>query len=583
MKIVKDTYPLLEPFQRVGVDFLSRSRSALLADDVGTGKTAQGIHACQQVGARSVLVICTASIKDNWKKEAIKWGYDERDIHIIDNKNVKTLPETGMFVTNYDVCWRKGYAGTLFRRKFDVLICDEAHYLKNHKAKRSRAVWLRNGYADISTYRWMITATPVLNRPVELHTMLKKLCPDRLGPYLNYIAYTQRYCDGKDGKWGYEALGAENLEELAGRLDGFMLRRTRDEVMPAKTLQKIYLPFTKEIEKHLFTGEESESIRRKIGLGKVDPSAEIISNILESEDKVLVFAYHTDVILGLEAALEKYNPIVLRGATPSRYRQKLVEKFAGENNHRVFIGQIQAAGEGIDGLQHAASVGVFVETNCPPGTIKQAIGRLHRKGQKRPCLFQFLLVEGTVDEQVLNNTLFKDKNIKTILKDEKLGLDFSEQKQKEKIMVETELKRIADALETLVELRKKDVEITLTSQTFNDTPPAPEATPPVTPPATPPVRKPAAKKKGKKKAAPAVVATAKPMTKAEYEATMQSAANSISTFCGDPAKTNALFAKLQTKFQAQFPGYEQVFAAEPKDYAAVCELVGVFVAEEGVV
>ena len=71
------------------MDFLSRSRSALLADDVGTGKTAQGIHACQQIGARSVLVICTASIKHNWKKEAMKWGYDARDIHILDDKNVQ--------------------------------------------------------------------------------------------------------------------------------------------------------------------------------------------------------------------------------------------------------------------------------------------------------------------------------------------------------------------------------------------------------------------------------------------------------------------------------------------------------------
>ena len=86
------------------MDFLSKARSALLADDVGTGKTAQGIHGCQQVGARSILVICSASIKYNWKKEAVKWGYDERDIYILDYKNVKTMPEVGMFIINYDLC-----------------------------------------------------------------------------------------------------------------------------------------------------------------------------------------------------------------------------------------------------------------------------------------------------------------------------------------------------------------------------------------------------------------------------------------------------------------------------------------------
>ena len=204
MKIIKDTYPILHEFQKEGVDFLANGRAKLLADDVGTGKTAQAIHACQQVGARSILVICTASIKDNWKKEGIKWGYDERDIHILTSTNVKTLPKSpaGMYIINYDLAWRKVYARVLLQQSFDVLICDEAHYLKNHAAKRAKVVWLSRGYADRATYRWMMTATPVLNRPVELHSMLAKLCPERLGQYKNYIAYTQRYCDGHDGKWG---------------------------------------------------------------------------------------------------------------------------------------------------------------------------------------------------------------------------------------------------------------------------------------------------------------------------------------------------------------------------------------------
>ena len=565
MRIIKDTYPDLYDFQKEGVNFLSNARSALLADDVGTGKTAQGIHACQQVGARSILVICTASIKFNWKKEAIKWGYDDRDIHILNDKNIQAMPGEGMFIINYDLCWRKGYARHLLKRRFDVLICDEAHYLKNHKAKRSKAVYLRNGYADISIYRWMMTATPVLNRPVELHAMLSKLCPDRLGGYLNYIAYTKRYCDGKDGKWGYEATGAENLEELSGRLEGFMLRRTRD-VLPDRTLQKIYMPFTSEIEKYLFKGTETESIRRKIGLGKVVPSAEHITNILESEDKVVVFAYHTDVILGLEEALREYSPVVLRGATPSKDRQKVVEKFIGGKNCRVFIGQIQAAGEGIDGLQHAASMAVFVEIAHTPGIIKQAIGRLYREGQKRPCLFQFLMVEGTVDEQVLDSTLFKDKNIKTIMKDEKLGLDFSNQKKKkeDKMSIEQELGRIADALQDLVALREKEKEKVEFTTEVVDTPPVPPAV--------------------KKKPVPKVKETPVKavLTPEGYQAEMQAVANKISTFSGDAAKTNALFAKLQSEFKKAYPNNDHVFDVEEKDYDAVRKLVADFIKKEGI-
>ncbi len=569
MKIVKDTYLDLYDFQKTGVDFLSRARSALLADDVGTGKTCQAIHGCQQVGALSVLVICTASIKYNWKKEAVKWGYDERDIHILDNKNIKKLPEIGMFIINYDLCWRKNYAKILLKRHYDVLICDEAHYLKNHTAKRARAVWLRNGYADISTYRWMMTATPVLNRPVELHAMLKKLCPDRLGEYRNYIAYTKRYCDGKDGKWGYEAIGAENLEELAGRLEGFMLRRTRD-VLPDKLLQKIYMPFSKEIEKHLFTGTETESVRRKIGLGKVKPSAEHIRNILESETKVVVFAYHIDVILGLEEELKDFNPVVLRGATPTKKRQTVIDVFTGDSKCRVFIGQIQAAGEGIDGLQHAASMGVFVEIAHTPGVIKQAIGRLYREGQKRPCLFQFLLVEGTVDEQVLNSTLFKDKNIKTIMKDKELGLNFDAKPKEKKMSMEVELKRIADALESMVAVKQQAVGIMIHGNDDSISGPAKKDV-------KEPAKKPA-KKSAKKN--PAEETTVVPATAEEYQKKMNGIANKISVHSGDPAKTNALFAKLQGEFKKQFPSNEHVFDVQPKDYEAVCKLVDEFLTKE---
>ncbi len=567
MKIIKDTYEQLYDFQKTGVDFLSKARSALLADDVGTGKTAQGIHACQQVGARSILVICSASIKYNWKKEAVKWGYDERDIHILDDKNIEAMPGKGLFIINYDLCWRKRYIRHLLRRKFDVLICDEAHYLKNHKAKRAKAVWLHNGYADIALYRWMMTATPVLNRPVELHAMLSKLCPERLGGYLNYIAYTKRYCDGKDGKWGYEATGAENLEELAGRLNGFMLRRTRD-VLPDKTLQKLYMPFSKEIEKYLFKGAETDSIRRKIGLGKVLPSAEHIKNILESENKIVIFAYHTDVIIGLEEELKEYNPVVLRGATPIKDRQKVIDRFIEDPDCRVFIGQIQAAGEGIDGLQKVASMAVFVEIAHTPGIVKQAIGRLYREGQTRPCLFQFLLVEGTIDEQILNSTIFKDKNIKTILKDEKLGLDFSQKTNKEeKMSMEQELKRIADALEKLVSLQENMMEVeTPVKVTTADTTEKVEALPPKTE-----VKKKVVKKEIKTE-----------LTKEEYTKLMREAANKISAFSGDPAKTNELFAKLQTIFKTDFPANEHVFDVAPENYVAVSKLVADFLKKEGI-
>jgi SWI/SNF-related matrix-associated actin-dependent regulator 1 of chromatin subfamily A len=468
MRIVKDTYNQLFDFQKEGVDFLAKNRSALLADQLGTGKTAQAIHAAQQVGARSILCICPASIKYNWKKEAVKWGYSEKDIGIINSAKDVNKPLKPMTIINYDVIWRKKYLKHLIKPLYDVLILDEVHNVKNPKAKRSKAVWLKNGYCDRAIYRWALTATPVLNRPVELHSMLAKLCPERLGKFRNYIDYTRRYCRGHDGKWGWDALGADNLDELSGRLAGFMLRRTRD-CLPGKVLQKIYMPTTKDIEKQLFSGDENASIRRKVGLGKVNACIEHIEGVLEAERKVVVFAYHREVIDNLYKGLIKYNPVRLYGATKQSERQKAIDSFSADSDDcRVFIGQIESAGEGIDGLQNNCSVGIFVEICHTPGIINQAIGRLHRQGQKDRSVFQFILIENTIDEKILNSTIFKEKNIKTIMKDKTIGLEFAGGEEKIKPQntirftgveeypssrhssIEESLERIAVAIERLV-------------------------------------------------------------------------------------------------------------------------------------
>lgn len=581
MRTTAETYSQLYDFQKEGVHFLFGAKEALLADDVGTGKTAQAIHACQQVSAHTILVICTASIKYNWKKEAVKWGYDERDVHILNNKNVQKLPAKGMFIINYDLCWRPNIARVLLKRRFDVLICDEAHSIKNSKTKRAKAVWLRNGYADCARYRWMLTATPVLNRPVELYAMLRHLCPDRLGQYQNYIAYTQRYCEGKPGKWGYDATGADNLDELAKRLEGFMLRRTRD-VLPDRQLQKIYMPFSKEIEKYLYTGNENESIRRKIGVGKIEPSAEHIVNILETEQKIVLFAYHTDVIAGLNEKLQEYNPVVLQGETPTKKRQKIIDTFINDPKCRVFIGQIQAAGEGIDGLQRVASIAVFVEIAYTPGIIKQAIGRLYREGQKHKCLFQFLMVEGTIDEHILDTTIMKEKNIQVIMKDKKLGLDFSKQKntKKEKNMAtEKDLLKAVEALENAVELLRKfytrtPVESCEVSCETPETPETPEPEEPQEAAKLPKV--------GKKGKVQVDIAPEPEMDEETYQKTIHGFVNRISQSLADPAKTNALFAKLNKTFNEKYPQYAHVFKAEKKDYKDILTMINAFLKAEKV-
>ena len=92
---------------------------------------------------------------------------------------------------------------------------------------------------------------------------------------------------------------------------------------------------------------------------------------------------------------------------------------------KIFIGQIEAAGIGIDGLQQVCDTCLFVELHCVPGKIKQAVDRLNRIGQQNSVLAQFLVVENSIDEQVVDQLCNKSKNIKTILQ-EKGDMNFIE-------------------------------------------------------------------------------------------------------------------------------------------------------------
>jgi SWI/SNF-related matrix-associated actin-dependent regulator 1 of chromatin subfamily A len=106
----------------------------------------------------------------------------------------------------------------------------------------------------------------------------------------------------------------------------------------------------------------------------------------------------------------------LTGATPTKERQKAIDIFVSDNAVKVFIGQIQAAGEGVDGLQKVCHSVLFIESSWVPGEVSQAIARLWRLGQAKPVLVRFLVWSNSVEEHMLRIALDKVKTIKEIMK-----------------------------------------------------------------------------------------------------------------------------------------------------------------------
>lgn len=444
----------LLPFQETGRDFLALRNNAILADDMGLGKTYQALEAMKKAGLSSGLIVCPQSIRRSWVKrirEQIPLAF------IKEISSPKQVPEISAFnVVNYDIVWKEPLITLLQEQYWPLLLCDESHYLKNIEAKRTKIVLGKKGLYNKCQRRWLMTGTPILNRPVELYPALRSLFPEFLGKYTNFYDYAYKFCAGYQGAFGFDCTGASNLEDLALILKPIMLRRLKSEVqkqLPPVSYAKIYLdPSDKlisltEQERKGFNAKEMigevSSIRRALGIIKATAAIKHITDILEEKEKIVVFIWHKDVAQMIFEAFSK-QAVLYTGSESAKQKEDAVLKFQKDPATRLFIGQVLSAGIGLDGLQYAADICVFVEMSYVPGEVKQAVDRLSRMGQTKPVLAQFLIVENSVDEDVVNTLTEKSKNINVIL-GERRDAEFVETRCQmcKKITEIQKLKRVA--------------------------------------------------------------------------------------------------------------------------------------------
>lgn len=416
---------------------LMQRKHNLLADEMGLGKTIQGIELINRLKLRTTIIICKASIKRNWERKLKEWLVSPRVIQIIDTKtdNISDLSE--IIIVNYDLITHSFIFHQLIQRNWDLLICDEAHYLKNLKAKRTVAVLAKNGIARVCSRSLMMTGTPVLNRPIELYPMLKVLAPTVIAPYSDYFRFAKRYCDAWQDGFGLNVNGASHTDELNKKLrQHYMIRRLTHEVevqLPQRRYEIVYIdqvesakPMLRTLEnaqrrdfKHQDLGVQAgelAKLRRETAEEKVQTCMEQIKAYVSSCDKIVIFAYHHSVIEKLEKELHGFGYVSITGSTSQLIRQKSIDEFQKNDRVKVFIGQIQAAGEGIDGLQNVCSNILFIESSWVPGEVEQAIKRVHRLGQTKPVLVRFLVWADSIEEHMLRVALDKVKTIREILK-----------------------------------------------------------------------------------------------------------------------------------------------------------------------
>jgi SNF2 family DNA or RNA helicase len=422
----------LFPYQRKGVGFIEiKEGRALLADEMGLGKTVQALAWLQlHVKKRPAVIVCPASLKLNWAREAQKWMTDP-NVEILSGKD-PWIPVGDVLIINYDIV--SAWIAVLQEMEIKVLILDECHLIKNSAAKRTKAI---KQLAKGIPHRIALSGTPIVNKPVEAFNAIKIVNPSVAG---NFWDYAQRYCGAHRNGFGWDFNGATNTQELHMKLtNSIMLRRLKKDVLtelPDKTYS--FIPIEIDNRKEYTTAEDNfiafvratkgkeaaekannaaalaeiEGLKQLAVKGKLNQAVQWIEEFLESEDKLVVFTTHTFTI---DTLMQKFKDIAVRvdGSTSLKTRQEAVDSFQTNPRCKLFVGNIKAAGVGL--TLTAASNVVFLELPWTPGDLQQAEDRCHRIGQKDNVTIYYLLAERSIEERIAHLLDEKKKILSSVL------------------------------------------------------------------------------------------------------------------------------------------------------------------------
>jgi SNF2 family DNA or RNA helicase len=403
----------LRPYQHTGVDFLTHAKKALLADDMGLGKSLQAIQTLINLQTESNLILCPATLKLNWHNEFQKHFGIEPVVVSGKKKERLELWNSGnpFVIANYDILSRDWND---IPKKWDAVVCDEAVYLKTHKAMRTKLV--KKLKSDV---RIGLSGMPMENNLMEFHSILEWIRPEVL-PIYNRFKY--RYIDfGWDGKIS----GYKNLEELHLLTSPYILRRKKEDVLK-ELPPKIHTDFPLELDKKAKeaylalcnefwewlreqTGKNiySSALEKMIRLRQFVEFPEIIGfdalanvklewlkDIYSDVDKLVVFTYFRGSVDRL--AKEFNTDYILTGGTPTDQRIEIVDKFNAADKGMFILTDAGKFGINITGCSNVAQYGLYYN----PATMVQREDRLHRFGQKNTVHVMTPYIARTIDEGI---------------------------------------------------------------------------------------------------------------------------------------------------------------------------------------
>lgn len=395
----------LRGYQAFGARFALNQGRAMIGDEMGLGKTVQAIAAMAHLAAEAgpggdrprFLVVCPASVLINWLREVAV--HSTLAVHRLHGTRREAgiadwLAEGGVGVTTFEGLRHVPLPADA--EAVALLVVDEAHLVKNPRARRSETV---AAWTDACWRVLLLTGTPMENRLEEFVALVRYLQPE-------LVAQLPRH------------LGLAGADVFRAQVAPVYLRRNQADVLvelpelvAVQDWEEFSAPGARVYGQTVASGNFMAMRRAAFATPeprdstKLERLLEIVAESGQNGHKVLVFSYFRDVLdvvgreLGCQAGAAGlvFGPI--HGSVPAERRQEVVDEFTAAPPGAVLVAQIQAGGVGIN--VQAASVVVLCEPQLKPTAEAQAIARVHRMGQVRSVQVHRLLVEESVDERIV--------------------------------------------------------------------------------------------------------------------------------------------------------------------------------------
>ena len=464
------------PYQHAAVEYRAQRRHGLIGDAPGVGKSAESLLYGNLIGAEYTLVVCPAALRLNWVREIKMWSSTEgATIYPVLKSRDGVSLNHNYVVLSYDLLRNDHLLAAILDERWDHLILDEAHAIKDPKGnKRTKAICAPDLLPSVVEHITMLSGTILPNQPIECYNAVRLLNWDAIdrmsledfreyyyeegggmiyGPVVITKDENGRPCEPYTARklhWSDKVRNVpRNMRDLQYRLrKKVMVRRLKEDVLdqlPPRRWHPFPIEASKDVKRALshpgwaqveklhqldpdkfqlgasITGEVGTALRL-LGEAKAPAVADYIEELLLSgARKVVVGAWHRNTFEGvadtklsvlhyLRKRFESYGVTYMDGSTTPRNKQAAVDAFQEDDNVRVIVGQLSVIGEGW--TLSAAQDGVLAEPWWVPGKNEQFLDRMHRRGQEGEYVLGHVpVVVGSLDERVLGQAVWKDRNI----------------------------------------------------------------------------------------------------------------------------------------------------------------------------